>query len=84
MLSDHLTALDDLAAGRLDTAAFCARWRGLPLPAGLPPRFADVRDMLLDRLESSQLFSGESCSFSQADLLDGLRQWLDAARRTAG
>jgi hypothetical protein len=35
---------------------------------------------LLDRLESSALFSEESCSFSQKDLLDNLQVWVDKAR----
>jgi hypothetical protein len=35
---------------------------------------------LLDRLESSALFTEESCSFSQSDLLGSLQMWLDKAR----
>ncbi len=50
-----------------------------PLPAGLPPRYREVLDALLDRLESSALFSEESCSFSQRDLLDALGQWVHKA-----
>ena len=34
---------------------------------------------LLDRLESSALFSDESCSFSQQDLIANLQVWLDKA-----
>ena len=84
MLADHQSTLDQLRAGALDAHAFCAAWRSLPLPAALPPRFAQVRDQLLDRVESSALFSGESCSFSQADLAGALQQWLDKARERAG
>ena len=50
------------------------------LHAALPPRFAEVLLNLLDRLESSALFSEESCSFSQKDLLDNLQQWAAKAR----
>jgi hypothetical protein len=39
----------------------------------LPPRYGEVLLNLLDRLESSALFTEESCSFSQKDLLDNLR-----------
>jgi hypothetical protein len=46
----------------------------------LPPRFAEVLAGLLDRIESSALFSEESCSFSQRDLQDALQTWLDRAR----
>ncbi|WCM91004.1 hypothetical protein [Acidovorax sp. NCPPB 3576] len=49
------------------------------LLAALPPRYAEVLHGLLDRLESSALFSEESCSFSQKGLLDSLQQWVDKA-----
>jgi hypothetical protein len=39
---------------------------------------------LLDRLESSALFSEESCSFSQSALLDHLDAWLAKAQETLG
>ena len=45
--------------------------------AELPPNFEKVWSELLDRLESSALFSEESCSFSQTDLLDSLAMVLD-------
>ncbi|RYF83079.1 MAG: hypothetical protein EOO29_04740 [Comamonadaceae bacterium] len=64
------------AVGRLcDTARHTRE-----LQAALPPRFAEVLLNLLDRLESSALFSEESCSFSQKDLLDSLQLWADKAR----
>ncbi len=50
------------------------------LLGALPPRYAEVLLSLLDRLESSALFSEESCSFSQKDLLDNLQVWIDKAR----
>ena len=50
------------------------------LLAALPPRYAEVLHSLLDRLESSALFSEESCSFSQKELLDTLQMWVDKAR----
>jgi hypothetical protein len=45
----------------------------------LPAPYTTVLQELSNRLESSALFSEESCSFSQADLLDSLRLWLDKA-----
>ena len=50
------------------------------LLAALPPRYSEVLLNLLDRLESSALFSEESCSFSQKDLLASLQMWVDKAR----
>lgn len=52
------------------------------LLGALPPRYAEVLQGLLDRLESSALFSEESCSFSQKDLLANLEVWTDKARDT--
>lgn len=49
------------------------------LLAALPPRYSEVLLNLLDRLESSALFSEESCSFSRSSLLDHLQAWVDKA-----
>jgi hypothetical protein len=49
------------------------------LAAALPERFNEVLSQLLNRLESSALFTEESCSFSQKELLDSLQLWLDKA-----
>jgi hypothetical protein len=73
-------ALDQLRGGALDMDAFCKRLRTVALPAALPPRYGEVLGNLLDRLESSAMFGGESCSFSQDDLAAGVQTWLDKAR----
>ena len=46
----------------------------------LPPRYGEVLLNLLDRLESSALFTEESCSFSQKDLVANLQAWADKAQ----
>ena len=46
----------------------------------LPERYRQVLLQLLDRLESSALFTEESCSFSQEDLRTHLYGWVDKAR----
>lgn len=46
----------------------------------LPPRYTEVLHNLLDRLESSALFAGDSCSFSHSELLNSLQLWSDKAR----
>ena len=74
------SALDGLQAGTLDAAAFCRQARAVTLPPALPPRYGEVLASLLDRMESSALFEGESCSFSQHDLVAALEQWLGKAR----
>jgi hypothetical protein len=52
------------------------------LLAALPERFQEVLMQLLNRLESSALFTDESCSFSRHDLLDSVQLWLDKAGQT--
>ena len=73
-------ALAQLRADALGVPAFCALARAQdPLLAALPSRYGEVWLGLIDRLESSALFSEESCSFSQSSLLDNLDSWLDQA-----
>ena len=75
------TALDRLRRGEVGAQAFCAQARGHEaLLQALPPPYRQVLDDLLDRLESSALFSGESCSFSQDGMLDNLQLWITKAR----
>lgn len=79
-LDDFQQALDSLRGGAADTAAFCRRVRALPLPPALPAKFGEVLDTLLDRMESAAMFGGESCSFSQDELVASLQVWIDKAR----
>ena len=75
-------ALAQLRADALGVQAFCAQARAQEeLLAALPPRYGEVWLGLLDRLESSALFSEESCSFSQSALLDNLDMWLQKANQ---
>ena len=72
--------LAQLRRGDLAIHAFSAQARQLTgLLGALPPRYGEVLMGLLDRLESSALFTEESCSFSQRDLLDSVQLWLDKA-----
>jgi hypothetical protein len=74
-------ALQQLRSDALGVAAFSRLARDQSeLRAALPARYTEVLQQLLDRLESSALFSEESCSFSQKELLDSLQQWLDHAQ----
>lgn len=80
LLAPLQLGLDALRSDPGTTAAFCRLARAQDaLLAALPPRYGEVLLGLLDRLESSALFSEESCSFSQRDLLDSLQLWLDKA-----
>ncbi|WP_298923531.1 hypothetical protein [uncultured Ramlibacter sp.] len=80
-LDNIQAALDQVRAGTLAVHAFSASTRAeTQLLAQLPPRFTEVLNDLLDRLESSALFSEESCSFSQSGLLDNLQLWIAKAQ----
>ena len=78
-LRQSLTAL---RGNSLGVSAFASTARNThALLEALPPRYAEVWLGLIDRLESSALFSEESCSFSQTDLLDNLGLVLDKAEQ---
>jgi hypothetical protein len=78
LVSDALQQLRDDSLG---VAAFSQLAQNQSaLLSALPARYAEVLQQLLNRLESSALFTEESCSFSQRELLDSLQTWLDAAR----
>lgn len=78
-------ALAELRAGTMAVPAFCAlARRQADLLAALPARYGEVWLGLIDRLESSALFSEESCSFSQSALLGHLEAWLAKAQQRLG
>lgn len=79
------SALASLRRGTLTPHAFSEEARrATHLLQALPARYSEVLLQLLDRLESSALFSEESCSFSQSGLLDNLQTWLDKAQDRLG
>tara|TARA_R110001599_G_scaffold171353_1_gene362021 strand:- start:3520 stop:3801 length:282 start_codon:yes stop_codon:yes gene_type:complete len=76
-------SLHELRQDRLPIHAFCQTWRAQSaLLANLPARYTQVMEDLLGRLEAGSLFTEESCSFSQIDLLANLDIWLDKAQQT--
>lgn len=74
------TALHRSQNGQMPQSEMIDLWRTASAALGLPDRFAQVLHPLLDRIEASVLFSEESCSFSQKDLLAHLQLWSDKAR----
>ena len=74
-------ALNAFSQGSLTASALSHTARAqTDLLAALPPRYAEVLHGLLDRLESSALFSEESCSFSQKDLVANAQVWVSKAQ----
>ncbi|MCD6666883.1 MAG: hypothetical protein LT081_12480 [Hydrogenophaga sp.] len=79
--------LEGFRSGQTDLQTFTTAARQVDaLLATLPPRYGEVWRSLLDRLESSALFTEESCSFSQSELIQSLQLWIDkaTAQRTSG
>ena len=73
-------ALVALREGKSSAAAFSTLAQAqTAVSAALPARYGMVLMQLLTSLESSALFTEESCSFSQIDLIDKLQMWLDKA-----
>ena len=75
-LSQALVALR--AGGAVASFAALAR-DSQALRRAPPARYDEVLQGLVDRLESAALFTEESCSFSQKDLIDSLQLWLNKA-----
>jgi len=81
-LSELSPTLDAFSQGRLSLNDLAIQWRSTAKahePA-LPARYLDVLDRVLSQLESAALFTEESCSFSQADMVAALREWLEKAK----
>ena len=85
-MNDTLSALAPtltaFTAGRLSLTALAQQWRQAAQahqPA-LPARYLEVLERVLSQLESSALFTEESCSFSQGDMVAALGDWLQRAR----
>ena len=78
-MTETLTACTQ---GQLAQSDMIRQWRSSAAVLPLPDKFGDVLGNLLDRIEASALFSEESCSFSQKDLLGSLQVWADKAQAT--
>ncbi|NUU04552.1 hypothetical protein [Herbaspirillum robiniae] len=82
-LASMREVLTRLQQGQTGIADLCTAWRARgDVMAALPPRYLQVAEDLLGRLEAGSLFTEESCSFSQKDLTDSLSTWLDKAGQT--
>lgn len=81
-LSTLPATLDAFRQGQLPLTELARTWREAAQdhqPA-LPQRYVDVLERVLSQLESAALFTEESCSFSQGDMVDALGDWLARAQ----
>ncbi|MBC3871312.1 hypothetical protein [Undibacterium oligocarboniphilum] len=73
-------SLDDFLRQQMTVSELCRCWRNNDvLLTQLPPQYQAVMENILLRLESGSMFTEESCSFSQRDLITELQTWLDKA-----
>lgn len=70
-------SLDAWKIGQKTTAELTNQFRSFYQASGLPDKYGTALEGILERIESSSLFTEESCSFSQKDLVDALIYWLE-------
>ena len=75
--------LNAWVAGDQDTHILIMSFRDACEQARLPQKYSDVLEGILSRLESSSLFTEESCSFSKKDLAAALSLWLQKAQQAS-
>jgi len=75
---DQLTAW---VRAEQDSAQLIENFRSLCKEWQLPQKYQDALDQVLSRIESSSLFTEESCSFSKKDLANALGVWLEKAHQ---
>jgi hypothetical protein len=79
VLESSLAAFD---RDEIQVETLCETWRQVALSlSSLPPRYRVVLEDILQRMESSALFTDESCSFSMKDMRNSLQFWLEKARQ---
>ncbi len=77
--------LDEVRCGRADSAGLVTALRAEPgLLATLPQPFRIALEDMATRLESARLFTEDSCSFSQRELIDALAEWIGHADARLG
>jgi hypothetical protein len=85
-MTDRLSALpatlEAFSQGRLTLHDLVRQWRDAAQGhrPTLPARYQEVLARILTQLESAALFTEESCSFSQTDMVSALGNWLSKAR----
>lgn len=68
-------------AGQAESKALIAAFREMATTDQLPEKYLIALESVISRIESSSLFTEESCSFSKKDLASALEFWLEKARQ---
>jgi hypothetical protein len=80
-LNKYQAQLEAWLRGECDSAFLIASFRSLCKEWQLPQKYQDALEQVLSRIESSSLFTEESCSFSKKDLAQALGVWLEKAHQ---
>jgi hypothetical protein len=85
-LSELPATLEAFAVGHMAIDDLARVWRDAieQHEPALPARYVEVIERVLNQLESSALFSEESCSFSQTEMVAALADWLGRAMALPG
>jgi hypothetical protein len=80
-LDKYQVQLQAWLKGECDRALLITSFRSLCIEWQLPQKYQDALEQVLSRIESSSLFTEESCSFSKKDLAQALGVWLEKAHQ---
>jgi len=73
--------LEHWLAGQAESKDLIKGFRELAVTDQLPEKYMMALESVISRIESSSLFTEESCSFSKKDLANALEFWLEKARQ---
>ena len=80
-LETYTDLLQAWLRGQQDSSVLIENFRSLCKEWQLPQKYQDALEQVLSRIESSSLFTEESCSFSKKDLAQALGVWLEKAHQ---
>ncbi|MFM1805990.1 MAG: hypothetical protein RL212_249 [Pseudomonadota bacterium] len=73
--------LEHWLAGQAESKDLVKGLRELAATDQLPEKYLMALESVISRIESSSLFTEESCSFSKKDLASALEFWLEKAHQ---
>jgi hypothetical protein len=73
--------LQDWLLGQVEGPVLIQCFRDFCQSYSLPQKYQDALESVLTRIESSSLFTEESCSFSKKDLAHALNVWLEKSQQ---
>jgi hypothetical protein len=68
-------------SGQVESKTLITGFREIAVTDQLPEKYLMALESIISRIESSSLFTEESCSFSKKDLASALEFWLEKAHQ---